>query len=346
MSSGVFVGVDSGGTRTNVEVLVADGTGQVRHVTYEAGESLSGALEYALIPKVVGRVLAPLSMHIADLGGEDLPTYIWISAAGYTQWTRDEFNTAILEVGPTVHEHLGAIGAANDAVSLLLGSGADGIVIAGTGSSVIVRPSDGTMYQAGGHEWVACDYGSGFWIGLDAIRRAFRDYESGTESVLLQRLREAYGIRSKDHRGLISKVRDLAVADPNMKGEIARFTASVCGAAERGDLAAQNLVKAAAEDLADVASVAVRRRFTIDELARGIRIVECGSLLNNPFYRSAFESQIEMRLRSGFDKQVVVSWDRALTGSASCVALARRLASSHIDLMRLAVEFRPSIIQF
>lgn len=346
MNPGVYVGVDSGGTRTNVEIVVEDHNGQVRRATYESGESLSGALEYALIPKVLGRVLAPLSIHISDLAGDELPTYVWVSAAGYTPWTRDEFNTAILEVGPMLHDRIGAIGAANDAVSLLLGSGADGIIIAGTGSSVIVRPAEGTMYQAGGHEWVACDYGSGFWIGLDAIRSAFRDYESGTDSVLLQRLREAYGIRPNDHRALIAKVRDLAVADPNMKGEIARFTASVCGAAERGDLAAQNLVKAAAEDLADVAAVAVRRRFTVDELWAGIRLVQCGSLLNNVFYRSAFESQIEMRLRSGFDKQVVVTWDRALTGSASCVALARRLAAPHIDLMRLSVEFRPSIIQF
>lgn len=346
MTAGVYVGVDSGGTRTNVEIVVEDDRGQIRRSTYESGDSLSGALEHALIPKVLGRVLAPLSMQIDELTDGDLPTYIWVSAAGYTPWTRDEFNTAILEVGPTLHHRMVAIGAANDAVSLLLGSGADGIIIAGTGSSVIVRPADGAMYQAGGHEWVACDYGSGFWIGLEAIRRAFRDYESGAESVLLQRLREAYGIRSNDHRGLISKMRDLAIADPNMKGEIARFTASVCGAAERGDLASQNLVKAAAEDLADVASVAVRRRFTAEELSAGIRLVQCGSLLNNLFYRSAFEGQIEMRLRSGFDQRVSVTWDRALTGSESCVNMARRLRQPHLDIMRLPVEFRPSIIQF
>lgn len=346
MNAGVFVGVDSGGTRTNVEVVVQEGDGRKHTSTYEAGESLSGALDPELIPRVLGRVLAPLAMHLDDLTGEDLPTYVWVSAAGYTPWTRDEFNTAILEVGPTLPGQVVAIGAANDAVSILLGSDADGIVIAGTGSSVIVRAADGTMYQAGGHEWVACDYGSGFWIGLDAIRRAFRDYEAGTESVLLHRLREAYGIRANDNKGLIAKMRDLAIADPDMKGEIARFTASVCGAAERGDLASQNLVKSAAEDLADVAAVAVRRRFSADELADGIRLVECGSLLNNQFYRSAFESQIEMRLRSGFDTTVAISWDRAPTGSRSCVVMAHRLNQPHLAIMRLPVEFRPSIIQF
>lgn len=342
MNPGVFVGVDSGGTRTNVEVVVRNESGQERRSTYEAGESLSGALDPVLIPKVLGRLLAPLAMHLDEMSSDDLPTYVWVSAAGYTPWTRDEFNTAILEVGPTLSGQVIAVGTANDAVSLLLGSGAQGIVIAGTGSSVIVRSSDGAMHQAGGHEWVACDYGSGFWIGLDAIRRAFRDFEAGTESVLLQRLREAYGVRASDHRGLIAKMRDLAIADPNMKAEIARFTVSVCGAAERGDLASQNLVKGAAEDLADVMAIAIRRRLTTDELAGGIRLVECGSLLNNPFYRSAFESQIDMRLRSGLEKPVAISWDRALTGSGACVALARRLTEPHLDIMRLPVEFRPS----
>ncbi|MCF6389366.1 hypothetical protein L2K20_20530 [Mycobacterium sp. MBM] len=346
LSAAVYVGVDSGGTRTNVEIVAENADGQIRRATYESGDSLSGALEHSLIPKVLGRVLGPLSVHIDDLTTEEVPTYVWISAAGYTPWTRDEFNTAIVEVGPALYGRVMAIGAANDAVSLLLGSGAEGIIIAGTGSSVIVRPADGSMYQAGGHEWVACDYGSGFWIGLEAIRRAFRDYEAGTESVLLHRLQEAYGVRNNDHRALISKMRDLAIADPNMKGEIARFTASVCGAAERGDLSSQNLVKAAAEDLADVAAVAVRRRFTADELAGGIRLVQCGSLLNNVFYRSAFESQIEMRLRVGFEKQVAITWDRALTGTESCVNMARKLTVSQLDIMRLPVEFRPSIIQF
>ena len=50
------------------------------------------------------------------------------------------------------------------------------------------------------------DYGGGFWIGLKAIRQAYRDYESGVDSVLLQRLRQVYGIRPDDHHGLIAKL--------------------------------------------------------------------------------------------------------------------------------------------
>lgn len=345
MTAGVFVGVDSGGTRTNVEIVVEDARGDKRSSSYEVGESLSGALSPSLIPQVLGRILAPLHLRLEDLAADDLPVFIWISAAGYSPWTRDDFTVALQDLGPTtLGGAIQSIGVANDAVSLLLGSRADGIVIAGTGSSVIVRSPEGQLHQAGGHEWVACDYGSGFWIGLKAIRRAYQDYEAGNDSVLLQRLRQVYGIRTDDNRGLIAKLRDLAIADPNMKKEIARFTASVCDAAERGDREAQNIVKGEAEELADVTAGLLRRQFAMDELTRGLGVVQCGSLLGNTMYRTSFEGQIELRLRSGIEQRVTISWQRVTTGGAACVRLAKDLPESPTDLLRLDIAFRPTIV--
>ncbi len=346
MTGSVFVGVDSGGTRTNVEIVVEDQRGDKRSSSYEVSESLSGALAPSLVPQVLGRIFAPLQMRLEDLSVDSCPVYIWLSAAGFTPWTRDDFTVALHDIGPTIAGGaVHSIGVANDAVALLLGSRADGIIIAGTGSSVIVRSADGTLHQAGGHEWVACDYGSGFWIGLQAIRSAYRDYEASDESVLLQRLRQVYGIRPDDHRGLVAKLRDLAIADPNMKKEIARFTASVCDAAERGDHAAQNLVKEGAEDLADVTAGALRRQFTMEQLTTGLGLVECGSLLSNQLYRLSFESQIELRLRSGVEQRVAIAWQRVTTGGAACVRLARDLKEDPTELLRLDIAFRPSIVR-
>ena len=121
MSPGVFVAVDSGGTLTNVDIAVAYQNGDTRSACYEVGSSLSGALAPSLMPKVVGKILAPLLSELDDLGVADLPLYIWLSAAGYSQGTRDDFTSAIQNIdrhvaGGLVH----SIGAANDAVSLLL----------------------------------------------------------------------------------------------------------------------------------------------------------------------------------------------------------------------------------
>ena len=117
-----------------------------------------------------------------------------------------------------------------------------------TGSTAIVRSKAGELVQEGGHPWVAWLDGSGFWIGLNAIRSAYRDFASDTDSVLLQRFRQVYGLRIDDGRAFIAKLRDLAIADPNMKKEIARLAASVCDAAVKGDPAAEDIVKKHSED--------------------------------------------------------------------------------------------------
>lgn len=342
---GVYIGVDSGGTRTNVAIRMIRPDGQAVKGTYEVSESLSGALPVKLIPAALRKVLVPLELHVEDRQVSRLPAYVWISAAGFTPWTRDEYLVAMNDLIPTLLDgSIRCAGAANDGVSLLLGSRANGIVIAGTGSTVMVRSADGQLYQAGGHEWVACDDGSGFWIGIRAIREAYRNHEAGVDSVLLQRLRQLYGVRQEDDRGLIEKLRDLAVGDKDMKKEIARFATSVCAAAERGDKGAQNIVKTEAEGLADVTAESLRRRFASTELSHGLTIVQCGSLLANDFYRSSFESQIEMRLRSG-EARVRLNWQRVITGTDAAVRLAGDLVSACDPLLGLDRAFRPVIAQ-
>lgn len=345
MTGAVFVGIDSGGTRTNVAVVI-EGDGGTRSATYESEHSLSGALAPSLVSKTLMQILAPLQIRMEELSVDTLPTYVWISAAGYGLWTRDDYMLAMEEV----LQHIGGdaiaiMGCGNDAVSVLLGSRADGIVIAGTGSSVIVRGRDGKLLQAGENGWVASDYGSGFWIGLQAIRSAYHDYSNGTDSVLLQRLRQVYGIRPEDNRSLIAKLRDMSVADPNMKKEIARFAASVCDAAERGDPDAQYVVKVNAEELADVTAGALRRQFSTSDLAEGVSLVEVGGLLSNEWYRATFEAQLDLRLRSGREERAAISWRRVTTASGECLRLARDLKDGKTDFLRLDMAFRPAVVR-
>jgi N-acetylglucosamine kinase-like BadF-type ATPase len=209
---------------------------------------------------------------------------------------------------------------------------------------VVVRDGDGELFQAGGHEWVATDYGSGFWIGLQAIREAYRDLEDGNDSVLLQRMQQLYDVRSDDRWGLIEKVRELAVGDPNTKKEIAKFAASVCAAAERGDKAAQNIVKSEAESLADVTAKCFRRRFPTSKLTEGLKVVQCGSLLNNNFYRTSFETQLEMRLLMAGDGQAKFEWDRVVTATDAALQLAADLAAGNDAHLKLERAFRPIVL--
>lgn len=347
LTPAIYVGVDSGGTRTNVQLAVrAEEGSPLSASSYERTENLSGALANNLIPITLRKILAPLETLLRP-STEALPIFLWISAAGFTPWTRDNYLRALNELVPRIAGgRIRTAGIANDAVSLLLGSRAHAIIIAGTGSSVIVRSRDGRLHQAGGHEWVASDAGSGFWIGLRAIREAFRDFENGHESVLLQRMRQSYDIKIDDTRGVIEKIRDLAIADQNMKKEIASFTTAVCAAAERGDESAQNIVKLEAEELADITAGSLRRHFQRTELADGLHVVQCGSLLANPFYRTAFEAQVTMRLLTlDHEHHARFNWQRVITAGEAVIRLASDLSMDAELYLELDFAFRPAVLQ-
>jgi N-acetylglucosamine kinase-like BadF-type ATPase len=344
VNEGIVVGVDSGGTRTNVFIEMRHPDKQTVELSYEASDSLSGALANELILLEFRRILAPLEQIISEQTFPKVPVYIWVSAAGFTPYTRDKYLMAIDKLLPTlIQGRVKYAGIANDGVTVLLGSRADGVVVAGTGSTVYVRSSDKLIHQAGGNEWVASDEGSGFWIGMRGIREAYRDFENGRDSVLLQRWRQTYGVRPDDDRGLLEKLRELAVAQKDMKKDIARFAGSVCAAAERGDPNAQNIVKNSAEGLADVVAESIRRHFSNSEMAAGLRFVECGGLLSNDFYRISFEGQIEMRLLFGSSRRADIAWQRVMTGSAASLWLAATIENSTEELLKLDWRYRPAV---
>lgn len=345
MADPIYIGIDTGGTRTNVEITDPSGL-HARHI-YESSAALSGSLTPTGYVQTFKRILAGAESHWTTANYETRPVYMFISAAGFAPSVREHFVDTFNEVIPScLGGSVRAVGIANDAPALLFGHQADAVVIAGTGSNVLVRSKDGKLHQIGGHEWVVSDYGSGFWIGLRAIRRAYRDYEDEKDSVLLQRLIQLFGIRATDNRRLIGKLRDLSIADEHMKPEVSRFAAAVCSAADRGDEDSQDIIKCEAEDLADVTAGALRRFFSQDQLASGLNLVQCGGLLSNDFYRTAFESQVDMRLRSGVAKPGKLAWNRVTTGVAGCLKLAEKLTVGDDELVQMEYQFRPLIMRF
>lgn len=276
-----------------------------------------------------------------------MPVYVFIGAAGFATPTRLHFQEAMRETLPQfLSGNIRAAGACNDTTSLLWGHEADGAIIAGTGSNVVVRANDGSVHQSGGHDWVASDYGSGFWVGLNAIRQVARDMDNGEVTVLLSRFCEAYGIGEGENDEMISRFRSLSVSDSRLKADIARFTTAVCAAAELGDLAAQNIVKSQAEDLADTVARAIRRRYSKEEIQKGLSLVQCGSLLANDFYRTAFESQVRMRLAAGLTGPETLRWTYTKNGIAAVMNLAQKLPNWPEDLLRGSLTFRPVILNF
>ena len=87
MTQNAYIGLDSGGTRTNVIIRV-EGADGVRTTHYESTDSLSGSLDPALMSTTLQKIILSLPAKLEDLDASRSDLYIWISAAGYTERTR------------------------------------------------------------------------------------------------------------------------------------------------------------------------------------------------------------------------------------------------------------------
>lgn len=323
-----FIAIDSGGTRTSIAVQ-RDGEDEPSY-TRQLDVVLDGTLAPYLYTKAIREIISVLEPFWAEHDLADRPASIFFSAAGFSAPTRLDFHSSLGEALPdALGGSIKSAGAANDAVALILGYQADGVIIAGTGSNVVVRSPGGDVHQSGGDDWVAGDFGSGFWIGLRAIRQASRDLEAGIDSDVLSAFREVYGVNRRHayEQNMAEKFQELAIADVGMKAEIARIAARICQAASDRVVEAQDIVKSEAEELADSAATALRRRLEPEQFSRGLTLVQSGSLLSHDFYRNAFENQLNLRLGSLSPQDAPVTWINTRTGIDASLMLAQQLVS-------------------
>lgn len=340
-----FIAIDTGGTRTTIEISVP-GTG-LKPQRFEVAESISGMLAPTEYPATIHKIFAPIEEHLQKHCIAGMPFYVFIGSAGFAASSRSHFEELLLKTIPSLlGGNIKVAGVTNDATSLLWGYEADAAIVAGTGSNVLVRDATGQVFQAGGHEWVATDHGSGFWIGLKATRQVASDLENDEDTVLLSHFGEAYGINPGDKKAVIEKFRSLAKPQLSQKTNIAHFAQAACVAAELGDEKAQNIVKAEAEKLADSVANLIIKHLDTAGLNRGLKIVQCGSLLANSHYQSVFEPHLKMRLTETPSGMHEISRIKTKTGVEAIMNLAKRLPGNLDDLLQAQPGLRPIITRF
>lgn len=321
-----LAGVDSGGTHTNIRIVTSEGN-QV--AVRETDRSLTSNRSDEELEAIFEEIFSEIRTH--TLGQE---AFVWISAAGYANSTRERF-VRLLHSG--VDRSGGRIGMCNDGVTLLLGHDEDTvIVIAGTGSVSMARTESGKVITRGGDEWVAADFGSAFWIGLNAIRAAYDDVEGGTETALRRCLAEHYrplnARKSAEEAPAVVRaiVRDLAGQGTDTKPRIASFARQVTRQAELGDEVAQTIVREAALGLARMAARVYRE---LAEHARP-RVVPPRFLLNGSvasmsrFYAEAFRASLNQFLYNVRPTDQQVDLTIQLNATSEAIELARRLAAN------------------
>ena len=227
------LGIDGGGTRTRASI-VRDGkvlafaeNGSIKRL--RVGEQAAEENFRAILKDAYSQAgVKSIKAASAGVASASMP--------GVKEW----IIAVLLDFGVERCEIVG------DEVIALDGAfkGGPGILqIAGTGSNCIGRAPDGARECAGGWSSRLGDEGSGYWIGLHAVRRALKAYDREEPTRILETVGAIWGTSSLDE--LIN------VGDGTPSPDFAALAPVINQLAEEGDAVAIGVLKQAAADLVD-----------------------------------------------------------------------------------------------
>ena len=229
----VVLGIDGGGTRTRASIVAGDKVlafaenGSIKRL--RVGEEMADANLRAILSEVFAQSsIKNVSAASVGVASSKMP--------GVAEWIRE----VLREFGVQREEVVG------DEVIALDGAfkGEAGILqIAGTGSNCIGRAPDGSRESAGGWSSRLGDEGSGYWIGLHAIRRALKAYDREEPTRILDAVGRAWGTSTIDE--LVN------LGDGTPGPDFAALAPSISRLAEEGDAVATEVLSKAAADLVE-----------------------------------------------------------------------------------------------
>ncbi|HEY4300984.1 MAG TPA: BadF/BadG/BcrA/BcrD ATPase family protein [Candidatus Didemnitutus sp.] len=251
------IGVDGGGTKTELILVESSGALVARHTAPGCNPSHVGA-EMARI------ILSEALVNLRD-GREISHTQLYM--AGSPAFWQE---TAAVLTG------FGRVTTAPDSVPVveLATRGKPGLVMhAGTGSFIAARTPDGAIHYAGGLGWKIGDPGSAFDLGRRGIAHGLLELQGWARATALSAALQA-------HLGLndaISLTRYL-YNEVAANGEIARFAPRVIELAQTGCVPAQAALAATLSDMVEQARLVSSRLFSGPAVPCSVS----GALLNSP----------------------------------------------------------------
>lgn len=244
----LLIGIDGGGSKT--VALVADtagvvlGRGSAGASNYQTigAESAFAALEHAIqqaLGCVAGEACTPraICLGLAGVGRQE-------DVALFERWANSQWPAAPVSV-------------VNDAEVALAAGTPDGwglALICGTGSIVIGRDQGGRLARAGGWGYLFGDEGSGYALGIGALRAIARAADGrGPQTALTEAVLAHWSLGEPMH--MIPRV----YRGQPSNHEIAAVASLVHSAALAGDRVACELIDEACEELAEAAASVARQ---------------------------------------------------------------------------------------
>ena len=242
-SMAYYLGLDAGGTRTECALAQDDtvlarassGTIKILLASVEDAEKNLDDLLRAISAQS-GVALDSIACTCVGLAG--------ISVPRVADWVRQALQARVS----------GDILLAGDeeiALDAAFSGGAGVLVVAGTGSNLIGRASDGRLIHVGGWGPVLADEGSGSWIGRQAVRAVFDALDRDTTTLLLPKILQAWYLPN------VAALIDAANRNPSP--DFAALTPIVVEAAQQGDFYAAQVLEQAGHFLGMYAALVVQR---------------------------------------------------------------------------------------
>jgi N-acetylglucosamine kinase-like BadF-type ATPase len=288
------IGVDGGGTKTELILVDDDGTIIARHLAPGCNPSVAGpAVAFSILDDALDALFeAPGAQPAAS----DLPvTHTLLCMAGAPGFWRETAGTL------TATGTYGQVTALDDSrpVLALATGGQPGIVLhGGTGSFIAAQAPDGGFHYAGGTGWRFGDPGSGYDLGRRTISRALLELQGW---LLPSRL----GTLLRDHTGLTEAAAITRFfyqhAEPNR--QIAGLAPALLRLAAEGDPAAHQIVTESCTELLKLAECVTTKLFAgwhLDELRAGVS----GPILCHPAAQKALATRSSLTLRPVVDAPI------------------------------------------
>ncbi len=229
------LGIDGGGTKTIA--VVADETGKI-FLSEKVGPSNPNSLSPEAFEEVMDRLLGRLKMKDIHIFEQLAVCFAGMSGVGESE------NHLLVE--QALRKHLPKeteLIIENDGVNALYSGtlGAPGIVqIAGTGAITLGVDHQKKMVRSGGWGYLFDDEGSGYDMGVQALRAIFQEYDGrGVKTSLTSALLNFFHV--KETPDLIGKI----YIGSGSKAIIASLSPIVVQEAAAGDLVACRIVQEA-----------------------------------------------------------------------------------------------------
>jgi N-acetylglucosamine kinase-like BadF-type ATPase len=261
----LFLGLDAGGTSTDCALALDD-----RILARTKGRSIK---PLRVSREEAQQNISDLLGQIAGMSGVDLRivSAICVGTAGVrlpqTQaWMRDILSACTGgEIEVCGDEDIALDGAFPGDAGVL--------IIAGTGSNIMGRTRSGERMNVGGWGPALGDEGSGYWIGHQAMRAAFRALDFGIPCTLLERAASEWNATS------IGDLVNLANATP--LPDFSKLAPLVVQCAEAGDAVCIEVLERGGHELGLFAVRAFQRVRQLDNSNPPPGFAWVGSILRN-----------------------------------------------------------------